>query len=77
LLGSTGLEVPVVVVISEGGLVALSAEWGCDEILLPTAGPAEVDARLQLLVARRSAEHQGTGGCPDLVERCCPRSRRE
>ncbi|MBV9012733.1 MAG: response regulator transcription factor [Pseudonocardiales bacterium] len=56
LLGSTGLDVPVVVVIGEGGLVALSADWGSDEILLPTAGPAEVDARLRLLVARRAAE---------------------
>jgi hypothetical protein len=50
LLRSTGLDVPVVVVISEGALVALSADCGCDEILLPTAGPAEVDARLRLLV---------------------------
>ncbi|MGH3718371.1 MAG: winged helix-turn-helix transcriptional regulator [Pseudonocardiaceae bacterium] len=56
LLGSTGLDVPVVVVIREGGLVALSADWGTDEILLPTAGPAEVDARLRLLVARRATE---------------------
>jgi DNA-binding response OmpR family regulator len=61
LVGSTGLEVPVVVVISEGALVALSAEWGCDEFLLPTAGPAEVDARLRLLVARRSSERLGAG----------------
>jgi DNA-binding response OmpR family regulator len=60
-LGSTGLDVAVVVVIGEGGLVALSAEWGCDEILLPTTGPAELDARLRLLVARRSAKHQGAG----------------
>jgi DNA-binding response OmpR family regulator len=56
LLGSTGLDVPVVVVIGEGGLVALSADWGADEILLPSAGPAEVDARLRLLVARRANE---------------------
>src|SRR5918912_4449414 len=28
LLGSTGLDVPVVVIISEGGMVALSADWG-------------------------------------------------
>jgi DNA-binding response OmpR family regulator len=56
LLGSTGLDVPVVVVISQGGLVALSADWGFDEILLPTAGPAEVEARLRLLVARRATE---------------------
>jgi DNA-binding response OmpR family regulator len=58
--------VPVVVVISEGGLVALSADWGCDEILLPTAGPAEVDARLRLLVARRATE-PGAGRSGALV----------
>jgi DNA-binding response OmpR family regulator len=63
LLGSTGLEVPVVIVISEGGLVGLSVDWGVDELVLPTAGPAEVDARLRLLVARRAIE-SGTGrGC--------------
>jgi len=62
LLGSTGLDVPVVVIISEGGLVALSADWGSDEILLPTAGPAEVDARLRLLVARRATESVVGGG---------------
>jgi transcription regulator GlnR-like protein len=41
LVGSTGLDVPVVVVISEGALVALSAEWGCDEFLLPRPCPPE------------------------------------
>jgi DNA-binding response OmpR family regulator len=61
LLRATGLAVPVVVVISEGGLVALSADWGSDEILLPTAGLAEVDARLRLLVARHCAGHQRAG----------------
>ncbi len=66
LLGSTGLDVPVVIVLSEGGLVALSADWGCDEILLPTAGPAEVDARLRLLVARRATE-PGSGRSGALV----------
>jgi DNA-binding response OmpR family regulator len=67
LLGSTGLDVPVIVVINEGGLVALSADWGSDEILLPTAGPAEVDARLRLLVARRSSDPHGTGRSGALV----------
>jgi len=56
LLGSTGLDVPAVIIMSEGGLVALSVDWGFDEILLPTAGPAEVDARLRLLVDRRATE---------------------
>ena len=62
LLGSTGLDVPVVVVLTEGGLVAVSAEWGADEILLHNAGPAEVDARLRLLAARRAADPVGGSG---------------
>ncbi|MDQ3988930.1 MAG: response regulator transcription factor [Actinomycetota bacterium] len=62
LLGSTGLDVPVVVVLTEGGLVAVSADWGADEILLHTAGPAEVDARLRLLAARRAADPVGGSG---------------
>jgi len=43
------------VVLKEGGLVALSADWAVDDVLLDTAGPAEVDARLRLAVARRSS----------------------
>ncbi|MDN5858555.1 MAG: response regulator transcription factor [Pseudonocardia sp.] len=55
LLGSTGTDVPVVAVLTEGGLVAVSAEWVVDEILLPGTGPAELDARLRLLKSRASA----------------------
>jgi len=46
---------PVVAVVGEGGLVAVSAEWRTDDILLPTAGPAEVDARLRLATTRDGA----------------------
>lgn len=53
LLGSTGAPVPVVAVVNEGGLVAVNMDWGIDEILLPGTGPAEIDARLRLLVGRR------------------------
>jgi DNA-binding response OmpR family regulator len=45
--------VPVVAVVNEGGLVAVNTDWGIDEILLPGTGPAEIDARLRLLVGRR------------------------
>ena len=31
----------------------VNVEWGLDEILLPSTGPAEIDARLRLLVGRR------------------------
>ncbi|HWD02223.1 MAG TPA: response regulator transcription factor [Amycolatopsis sp.] len=46
---------PVITVVGEGGLVAVSAEWRMDDILLPTAGPAEVDARLRLATTRVGA----------------------
>ncbi|WP_342660544.1 hypothetical protein Rruber_00642 [Rhodococcus ruber] len=55
LLGSTGSAIPVVAVLTEGGLVAVNPEWGLDDILLTTTGPAELDARLRLLVARSGA----------------------
>ncbi|BDH59063.1 response regulator transcription factor [Tsukamurella sp. PLM1] len=55
LLGTTGGgTVPVVAVLTEGGLVAANADWGLDDFLLPSIGPAEIDARLRLVVARRA-----------------------
>jgi DNA-binding response OmpR family regulator len=44
--------VPVIVVVSEGGWAATSADWGADDFLLHTAGPAEVEARLRLVIGR-------------------------
>src|ERR1700751_666586 len=43
LLSTAGRSVPVVAIVSEGGLVAISADWGLDEILLPFTGPAQID----------------------------------
>jgi len=55
LLASTKSAIPVVAVLTEGGLVAVNAGWGIDEILLPSIGPAELDVRLRLLAARSAA----------------------
>ena len=52
LLRTTGLAAPLIAVVTEGGLAAISAEWGIDEMLMPSAGPAEVEARLRLLIGR-------------------------
>jgi hypothetical protein len=68
LLGSTGTDVPVIAVLTEGGLVAVSGEWVVDEILLPTTGPAEVDARLRLLKSRPGADAGRDGGALVLGE---------
>jgi len=48
LMRTTGVDVPVILIATEGGLAALSAEWGVDDVLLDSAGPAEVDARIRL-----------------------------
>jgi DNA-binding response OmpR family regulator len=68
LLTSSGDGAPVVAVVSEGGLVAVTAEWRVEEILLPGAGPAEVDARLRLLTSRGTAGPAGVDGALRLGE---------
>ncbi len=52
LLRTTGVDVPVLLITTEGGLVGVTAEWGVDDVVLETAGPAEVDARLRLSIGR-------------------------
>ncbi|MBA3249424.1 MAG: winged-helix domain-containing protein [Geodermatophilaceae bacterium] len=52
LLHGTGVAAPVLGVFGAGGLIALSADWQLSDVVLETAGPAEVDARLRLALAR-------------------------
>ena len=56
ILTTTGAGSPIIVVLTEGGLTAVNAEWGIDDVLLETAGPAEVDARLRLAIGRQSRD---------------------
>ena len=49
---TTGLSAPLLVVVTEGGLAGLTSDWGVDDVILDTAGPAEVEARLRLAVGR-------------------------
>jgi DNA-binding response OmpR family regulator len=52
ILNTTGLNVPLMLVLTEGGLTAVSADWGVDDVILESAGPAEVDARIRLVIGR-------------------------
>ena len=45
-------SLPLLVVVTEGGLAGITSDWGIDDVLLDTAGPAEVEARLRLAVGR-------------------------
>jgi DNA-binding response OmpR family regulator len=55
LIRTTGVAVPVVLIVTEGGLTVVAADWGIDDVLLNTAGPAEVEARIRLGVGRLAA----------------------
>ncbi len=52
LLATTGSATPAILVVTEGGLAAVSPDWGVADVVLCTAGPAEVDARLRLAIGR-------------------------
>ena len=52
VLRTTGIGTPLLAVLTEGGLAGLTAEWGLDDVLLDSAGPAEVDARLRLAMTK-------------------------
>ena len=54
VLAALGGNTPVLAVLTEGGLIALSADWTVDDVILDTAGPAELDARLRLAVDRHA-----------------------
>jgi DNA-binding response OmpR family regulator len=55
VLDAIGVSTPILAVLTEGGLIALSAEWTVADIVLDTAGPAELDARLRLAIDRHAA----------------------
>jgi len=60
ILNTTGLDAPLILVVTEGGLTAVSTDWGVDDVILVTAGPAEVDARIRLAIGRQNAADQGS-----------------
>jgi DNA-binding response OmpR family regulator len=68
LLHATGLDVPLIAVVAEAGLIAVSADWGVDDVVLDRAGPAEVEARLRLTVGRRAKPAGGNGGLVRAAE---------
>ncbi|WP_269779422.1 winged-helix domain-containing protein [Propioniciclava soli] len=62
LLRAAGSATPVLLIVAEGGFAALNADWGVGDIVLESAGPAEYDARLRLLLATRSDGITSSGG---------------
>jgi len=52
LITTTGVSTPIVVITTEGGLSAISSDWQIADVMLDTAGPAEVDARIRIVIGK-------------------------
>lgn len=52
VLRATGASAPLIAVVTEGALAAVAPDWGLDDVMLDTAGPSEVEARIRLALGR-------------------------
>ena len=55
LIATTGAGCPIILIATEGGMPAMSADWGFDDVILDSAGPAEVDARIRVAIGKLDA----------------------
>ncbi|GAA3607955.1 two-component system response regulator GlnR [Marihabitans asiaticum] len=71
VIQATGAPAPVIVILTEGGLTAVTAEWQADDVVVDSAGPAEVEARIRLAVGRyrdEAPEDEITAGSVSIDE---------
>lgn len=66
LLNSTGVDCPIISITTEGGLSAMNADWGINDVILDSAGPAEVEARIRLAIGQLEINRVATD--PSLRE---------
>lgn len=72
LLKASGIHIPVILILREGGFTVINSDWGLADLIVATASPAEVEARLrlvhehysqpqQLLLQERKQSHNADG----------------
>lgn len=61
ILVTTGISAPLLLVVTESGFAGITPDWGVADVVLDTAHPAEVDARIRLAVGRVAAEEVAPG----------------
>src|SRR5688500_2558378 len=64
LIRTTGTDAPVLLIVTEGGLAVVAHDWGMDDVVLHTCGPAELDARVPLAGGRARAAPPGAPPAP-------------
>ena len=67
LIRTTGSQQPVLLIVTEGGLAVVSVDWGMDDVVLTTAGPAELEARLRLATGRLAAQQEHGGSDAHVI----------
>jgi DNA-binding response OmpR family regulator len=58
LIRTTGTDAPVLLIVTEGGLSVVNHDWGMDDVVLHTCGPAELEARIKLAIGRLNARRE-------------------
>ena len=56
LVHVTGVSVPILLVLRDGGLSIVNADWGAHDFVLTDASPGEVEARIRLVISRANTE---------------------
>ena len=60
LIRTTGSDEPVLMIVTEGGLAVVAADWGMDDVILESAGPAEIDARIRVAIGQLAAKNDAS-----------------
>jgi DNA-binding response OmpR family regulator len=67
LIRTTGSDVPVLMIITEGGLAVVAHDWAMDDVVLHTCGPAELEARIRLAIGRLAAEREAADPASHVI----------
>jgi DNA-binding response OmpR family regulator len=58
LMETTGNTSPIILITTEGGLAAVTHEWGLTDVLLVDASPAEIEVRIRLATTSKDVAAQ-------------------
>ncbi|MBN2177405.1 MAG: response regulator transcription factor [Demequinaceae bacterium] len=56
LVRATGISVPLILIVNEGGMAVVNVDWGADDVVISSASPAEIEARIRLAIGRVDAD---------------------
>jgi DNA-binding response OmpR family regulator len=66
LLSTTGVASPLIAITTEGGLSAINSDWLITDVILDSAGPAEVDARIRLNIGKLADEFAASDAAREI-----------